>query len=799
MLCTILTLLGCTALACIYVWATQDLPEVSHLADYRPPLATKVLARDGTLIGLLYKEKRFLVSINEMMPMLPKAFLAAEDAEFYSHKGINPLAILRAFISNVQAGRATEGGSTITQQIIKRLVLSPERSYERKVKEAILAYRLEQALTKDEILSLYLNQTFFGANAYGVEAAARTFFGKHASDLTLAECAVIAGLPKAPSSSNPYSNPESARNRQLYVLRRLNELKWITEAEYEQAVNQPLVYQSMPESMGWEGSWYLEEVRRRLINLFSEENAATLGLKLPMYGQDAVYQLGLTVQTAMDPRAQHAADAALRSGLEAASRRHGWQGPLEKIPKDRVADTIAQTHFDPAQLNHGAWAKAVVVKVSEKDAQVRLGPYSGVVDVKSLAWARTPNPKVSAAGAGAVRDVRKVLEPGDLIWVSAKIAVDPKTKAPIPFNPKDVKTDKPIDLNLEQYPEIQGALVSLEPKTGDVVAMVGGYSFAGSQFIRATQALRQPGSSFKPIVYSAALDNGYTAGTVVVDSPVVYFDDYTGAMWRPGNYEKNFQGPMLLRTALALSRNLVTIRVAGQIGIDAVIDRAHALGIEGDIPAALPISLGAVDVTPLSMAQAYGVFANGGKLNQARFVVEVKDHAGKSIYAPVPEEREVITPQNAYVMASLLKEVVNAGTGARAKVLGRPVGGKTGTTNEERDAWFIGITPHLATAVYLGYDQVRPMGRNETGGVAALPVFVDYARSAFEAYPPDDFPVPEGISFVTVDKASGRPSSGSGQGVVTLPFYTGTEPGGEGEANSPDEEAQRGEDLLKLF
>ncbi len=795
----VLFALGAAGVAGVYVWATRDLPSITRLDDYRPPLATTVLARDGSLLGYFYNEKRFLISLDDMPKELPRAFLAIEDASFYEHKGIDPKAAVRAFLANLQSGGITQGASTITQQLIKRLLLTPERSYERKIKEAILAYRLEKSLTKDEILTLYLNQTFLGANAYGVEAAARTYFGKHARELTLAECALIAGLPQAPSRYNPYRDAAAAKNRQMMVLHRMRELHWITEAEYDAATAQSLVYRPMPENMGWEGAWYLEEVRRRLIEMFSEENAAKLGLSLPVYGEQAVCELGLTVRTAMEPIAQKAADRALRKGLEEAGRRHGWLGPLEKLPADQVLHRIAEDRFSPTDLLNGAWGKAVVVNVTQKEATVRLGAYTGIIPVKNMSWARTPNPKIAASRAPAVKDARKVLEAGDVIWVSAFEPTDPKSKKPIPYNPAAVTPETHIPLRLEQYPKVQGALVSMEPQTGDVVAMAGGYSFESSQFNRATQARRQPGSSFKPIVYSVALDNGYTPASVILDAPVVHTDPYTGRMWRPGNFEKNFNGPMLLRTALALSRNLCTIRVAKQVGIPAIIERAKLLGLEPEFPEALSISLGAVAVSPLNMAQAYTAFANAGMVSTPRFVLEIKDYRGSPLYSVEPELREALSPQNAYLMASLLKDVVNAGTGSRAKVLGRPVGGKTGTTNDENDAWFLGITPYLVTSVYVGYDRVKPMGRQETGGHVALPVFVDYARTALEAYPPDDFPVPPGITFMRVDGRTGTAAGPESTKVLNLPFYAGTEPGRYTEESRAAEAIKRGEDLLKQF
>ena len=603
----VLVALGLAAVVGVYFWAVRDLPGFTRIADYRPALTTTVLARDGSVIGSFYRENRFLISLDQMPKMLPKAFLAAEDAEFYEHEGVNPVAIFRAFLINLQSGTKRQGGSTITQQVIKRLLLTPERSYERKIKEAILAYRLEHYLSKDEILTIYLNQTFLGANAYGVEAAARTYFGKNAKDLTLAECALIAGLPKAPSQYNPYRDPSAAIGRQHYVLRRLRELNWITEAEYDAALKQPLVFKQMADGMGRQGAWYLEEVRRQLIDLFSEENAKRLGIELPVYGEDAVYQMGFTVQTAMSPPAQMAADEALRSGLEDFTRRQGWQGPVEKIPVADLKERIEKSHFSPDMLANGERVKGIVTRITDKGVDIRLGKYSGFIDNAQLSWAKK-----------TLRSKQKFLESGDVVWVAA--VSDPKN----PYNPDEAELNKPIRLSLQCVPELQGALISIEPETGDVVAMVGGYSFQESQFNRATQAFRQPGSSFKPIVYSAALDNGFTAASVILDAPVVQFLE-SGDVWRPSNYEKNFKGPLLLRTALALSRNLCTIRVVQQMGVQKVIERAKDLELEPHFPEVLSVSLGAVAVTPLNMTQAYTAFANGGMVSKARFILSVKN------------------------------------------------------------------------------------------------------------------------------------------------------------------------------
>ncbi len=731
----------------------QNLPETAKISNFDPPEATVVLARDGTALGSLYYEKRFTVPLHLMSPHIPKAFLAAEDDSFYQHQGIDPVAIVRAAITNFKSGKTVQGGSTITQQVIKQLLLTPEKSYTRKVKEAILAYRLEKELTKDEILTIYLNQIFLGQQAYGVEAAARTYFGKHATDITLAESALLAGMPQAPSRYNPFRFPNVAKSRQMYVLGRLRELKWITEEEYEQAANEPLVYWTMPETPGGASAWYLEEVRRLLIEFFSEENLKIMGLPTDKVGEDFVYQSGLTVTTAMDPTHQQAAADGLRSGLEALTKRQGWRGPLKNLAPEQRGTFLEKSKFTPYDLVGGVWKQALVTKVTKKGAEVAFGNnFTGYVDVKTMSWARKPNPRVIAAYAPAIKDATKVLKEGDVIWVSEPNSTESEAKEkgqtvlkPATFDPSIVTPAKPMNLALQQIPEAQGAISSIEPATGDVVALVGGYQFGSSHFNRAVQAQRQPGSSFKPFVYSAAIDQGFTASSVLLDAPFVYVNPYTGKVWEPANYDNEFKGPIELSTALALSRNTCTVRVAQQIGIPSVISRAKALGFEPEFPNELAVSLGAVAVSPLNLTQAYTAFAYQGWAARPRIITSIKDANGRELYKQAPEHWQAISPQNAYIMATLLKKVVTSGTARRALVLQRPMGGKTGTTNEERDAWFVGFTPHLVTGVYMGYDQLRSLGRRETGGSTALPAFVSYRKKVEYMYPPDDFVMPSGI------------------------------------------------------
>ncbi len=790
--------LGGIAVAALVYWASRDLPELDRIADFAPPQATTVLARDGSILGSLYHEKRYTVPLKGMSRYIPMAFLAAEDDSFYQHDGINPVAILRAAIINFQRGRTAQGGSTITQQVVKQLLLSPERRYERKIKEAILAYKLERFLSKDDILTVYLNQIYLGQHAYGVEAAARTYFGKHASDITLAESAILAGMPQAPSRYNPFRNPTAAKARQKYVLSRMLTMKWISDEEYEQALKEPLVYWTMPEDMGRASSWYLEEVRRLVIEFFTEKNLKALGIDTRKSGEDFVYESGLTIQTSMEPQHQAAAEHALRRGLEDLDKRQGWRGPTASMDADGI-DKFREdsANFSPYDLMGDQWVEALVTKVDKNSATVELGGgWTGTLDVKSMGWARTPNPKVAGARSGFISDARKVLAVNDRIWVSARpMLVDEKDgkktkKVEVPFDASAVKEGQPLALNLEQVPEVQGALVSIEPQSGDVVALVGGYQFGQSHFNRATQARRQPGSTFKPIVYSAALDNGFTSTSTLLDAPYEYVNPYTKQVWRPSNYSsRSYAGPLPLYKALTKSLNTCTVRVAERIGIATVIQRAKILGLEPYFPEELSVSLGAVAVTPLNLTQAYAAFANKGMGVRPRIVTSIKDASGREIYKQDMEHWQAVTPQNAYIMCNLLKQVVNAGTGTRARVKDHVIAGKTGTSNEERDAWFMGFSPSLVSGVYVGYDQMRPLGSKETGGSVSAPIFAYYRNQVEQLYPNEDFEKPDGIVMADGQAfRSDQPMEGSSA-------MGGSVDGGQGE--EAVDTSTGGEDLLK--
>jgi penicillin-binding protein 1A len=751
----------------LYHWASRDLPGFKKITDYNPPLVTTVYAKDNQVLGYFYKEKRFLVTLDQMSPWLPKAFLAAEDASFYQHDGVDIAAILRAFAANLRAGRTKQGGSTITQQIIKRLLLTPERSYSRKLKEAILAFRLENYLTKEEILTIYLNQIFLGAHSYGVEAAARTYFAKHAKDLSVAEAAMLAGLPQAPSRYNPYKNWELAKQRQRYVLDQLNSLGWITPEQYKEALVEDVKLESMPDPSWQVGAYYLEEVRRWLVD---------------QYGEDVVYTGGMSVTTPCDLKHQGAAERALRRGLLDSAQRRGWLGPIETInPGDvgRVLDEGPQT--TEGIMAKDTPFKAWVARVDKDRATVRFGKYQGIIPLSAMWWVREPDIKKSHEDVPAPSDARKVLKKGDVVWATVSKA---------PEAPEGVWI-----LDLEREPLVEGAMVSIKPTTGEVVALVGGYSFAKSQFNRATQAKRQPGSAFKPIVYSTAIDNGYTPASIILDAPIVYANEALGKLWRPENFEGTFEGPTLLRTALVKSKNLVTIRVAQKIGIRTIIERARAMGLETDFPEDLSVSLGSAVVSLMNLCEAYTTFARGGSYIKPRTVLSVHSAWGEELFTSVPEAVDAISPQTAYIMVSLMKQVVEDGTGWRAKVLKRPIAGKTGTSNNEQDAWFMGYTPYLLTGVYVGFDELKPMGKWETGSRAASPLWVDYRKAVEEDYPYQDFTQPPGIVMVRVDGETGQLASSGSRTEFFLPFKVGTEPtetaapaGASGDAlGSPDD------------
>ena len=696
------------------VWNT--LPDIHDISKVRLSKVTHVYARDGSLMGTLYKEKRYPISLNKIPKHVLLCFLAAEDSSFYDHLGIDFSSIIRAFIANLKNGEVKEGASTITQQVIKRFLLSSEKTYERKLKEAMLAIQLERILSKDAILELYLNEIYFGEKSYGIEAAARTYFFCHTQELTLAQAALLAGLPKAPSANNPFKNPGKAVSRQRYVLKRLVSLGWISEKEYETACLEELQYAQRNEEECSESiKWYLEETRRLLIEFLTPENLKALGIESDISGEEFILRAGLTVRTSMDPRHQEAAGRALRDGLVQLEKIHGWSGNVIPLTKREREDFYSENNKSPAI---GQFAEAIVTKISSEGMHIAFSKTEeGLIPAKKISWIRFLDREAE--------ENAKIPSVNDLVLIK----------------------HEPDGYMLWQEKPIQGAIASIEIGTGDVVALIGGYRFGDSHFNRATQARRQPGSSFKPIVYSAALDNGYTPLTSVLDGPLTYVNPYSGKVWRPSNFEGNYKGWLPLHTALALSRNTCSVRLAQRIGIDTVIERAKIMGFEPDFPEELSISLGAVAVSPLNMAQAYAVFANGGVGIKPVIIRSIADSNGKIIYEQKKETWRAISPENAYIMSHMLTEVVEKGTGVRAKVPGYTIAGKTGTTNKSRDAWFVGFSPSLVTSVYIGRDNMKPMNKNMQGGRTAAPIFAQYRKEVEPLYPKIEFEQPESIVF----------------------------------------------------
>ncbi|MFP4392228.1 MAG: penicillin-binding protein 1A [Desulfohalobiaceae bacterium] len=765
----LVVVLGTISAAGIYYWAARDLPRMQKITDYSPALTSTVYARDGQVLGHLSRENRFLVSLHEMAPSVPLAFLAAEDSSFYEHAGVDFFSIVRAFVRNIQAGSIVQGGSTITQQVIKSLLLTPERSYVRKLKEAILAYRLENNLHKDEILTIYMNEIYMGHGAYGVEAAARTYFGKHTSKLNLAEAALLAGLPKAPSAYNPYKHPQRAKSRQRYVLDRMLDKGWISSEQHQEALEQELNYQPMLDPSWRTGAYYLEEVRRWLLERFGEEETYTGGLK---------------VHTAVDLKHQRAASQALQQGLEASTKRRGWRGPIQELEQEEYSLFLQEQGQETLRsLRAGDWIQVVVQDVDKQGAKVLFASEEAWMDVSSMSWCREPDPDKAPEDVPDVQDARQVLEAGDVVWASLQ-----------------EEGEEELELALEQKPRVQGALFSMDPETGEVRAVVGGYRFQETQFNRAFQAKRQTGSAFKPIVYSVALDKAFTPASVLMDAPVVYASGASDSAWKPENYERMSFGSTLLRTALVKSRNLVTIRVARELGIESVIQRARQMGLRGtEYPRDLSVSLGTASSSLLELCRAYGALARGGSLVEPRLVLQVRDSWGEELYKSEKQVQEAISPQTAYIITNLLQQVVQDGTGWRAKALGRPVAGKTGTTDEQKDAWFMGYTPYLLTGVYVGFDDPKPMGKYETGSRAATPVWLDYRQAVEDSYSVQDFQRPPGIVMARVDAENGLLAGPRTEKSFLLPFKAGTQPTriSPGKRDTRQRAHQEGEDRDK--
>jgi penicillin-binding protein 1A len=747
---------------------SKDLPEYSQLAKYDPPNITRLYTADGRLLAEYATQKRVFVPLKAIPKPVIEAFLAAEDKNFYQHEGIDLTGIARAIrdnIINYGQGRSLVGGSTITQQVVKNFLLTSEKSIERKVKEAILAMRISHVYSKDKILELYLNEIYLGLGSYGVAAAAQNYFNKSMDDLTIEEVALLAAQPKAPSLYNPRRNYTMARERRDWVIDRMQDSGFISLEEAQAAKVVPITLRERDPADIVKADFFAEEVRRTLKD---------------MYGANVLYEGGLVVKTTVDPALQQAADAALRKALIDYDRRRGYRGPMAHLPslgaklddwKERLIKLSQQHGY---QLLHKQ-KLAMVTTVDEKKAQIAFEDDTrGTIPLALLKWTR----RVIADGELGP----EIKKPGDILRVGDVVLVGPITDEQKKL--LDAAEQKKA-WDLQQVPEVNGALVALDPHTGRVLAMSGGYAYGGTEFNRATQARRQPGSSFKPFVYMAGLENGFTPSTLILDAPVELEAGIGQPVWRPQNYKEEYLGPTTMRVGLEKSRNTMTVRLSQMIGIERSLEISKRFGVYDNPPRNFSIVLGTSETTLLRLASAYGMIVNGGKRIRPSLIERIDDRHGKTIYRrdsrecaqcllpsleeaeknllpPIPEDNreQVADPRVAYQMVSMLQGVVTRGTGARAREIGKIVAGKTGTTNDSMDTWFVGFTPDLVAGVFIGYDKPRTLGKKETGSSVALPAFISFMKEALVEKSNTPFRVPRGIQLVKVDLMTGQPPTG---------------------------------------
>ena len=768
--------LGLSGALVYVIWdVAKGLPDYKQLASYEPPVMTRIHAADGSLLAEYADERRLFVPINSVPKRLIQAYISAEDKTFYTHGGLDWRGIAAAGIRYVQVKLTGKGqivgASTITQQVAKNFLLSNEQTIERKLREAIIVQRIEAAFSKDQILELYLNEIFLGLNSYGIAAASLNYFGKSLNELSLDEMAYLAALPKGPNNYHPFKHKERAIERRNWVLQQMFDNDYITQAELDEATKKPLEVSPRPfGAQLFAAESFAEEVRRELAQ---------------MYGKDKLGKGGLSVRTTLDPKLQIYARQSLARGLISFDRKRGYRGPISKVEIQGDWGLLLTKPRAPADV--APWRIAVVLEVNEQQATVGLQPKlmpdgtpetareTGTVPVTLMGWARTYvdgtqlGPKITKA--------TDVLAKGDVIYVAP--------------------SSEQGQWHLVQMPDVEGALVAMDPHTGRVLSLVGGFSYGNSQFNRAVQAMRQPGSSFKPIVYAAALDNGYTPSSVVLDAPIEYKMP-NGDVWKPKNYQNKFYGPSTLRRGIEQSRNVMTVRLAGDLGMIKIVDLAQRLGIYDKMPLQLSMALGAGETTLMKMTTAYSMFANGGKKIHATLIDRIQDRYGRTIFrydqrdcsfckqdsytagSAEPElidvREQVMNPYTAYQITSMLEGVVQRGTGKKVQIVGKPVAGKTGTSNDEKDAWFIGYTPDLTVGVYVGYDTPKPMGKKRTGGELAAPIVADFMRLALREQPATPFRVPRAIELIPIDANTGQRAIFGGDGVILEAFKPGEEP-----------------------
>ncbi len=774
--------------AAINWYVLPQLPPVESLREVQLQTPLKVYTHDERLIAEFGEMRRSPVSIESVPPLLKQAFLAAEDDRFYEHPGVDWIAIARALVGLVQTREKKQGGSTITMQVARNFFLSPEKTYERKLKEVALAMVIERELTKDEILELYLNKIFLGHRSYGIAAAARVYYGVTLDELDLAQIATIAGLPQAPSRDNPITNPKGAHARRAYVLGRMLKLGFITQTDYAAAVDAPETATWHGQALEAEASHLAEMARDYAIN---------------QYGP-AAYTSGYRVVTTLDSRLQDAALRSVRNGLLAYDRRHGYRGPEAAVEVAVGTPTTVLSQALGQRRTVGGLIPALIVATEERSATAYTIEHGEVtLPWEGMSWARK---QLSHESMGAMpRMTADIFKTGDVVRIRWQ---DP------PPSPSASAEAPPVAgyWQLCQLPEVEGALVSLDPGDGRVLALVGGFDYERSKFNRATQAHRQPGSNFKPFIYSAALDKGYTAASFINDAPIVFDAPGLANAWRPENYSGEYYGPTRLREALTKSRNLVSIRLLRAIGVSYTLDYVSRFGFDSKtLPANLSMALGSGEVTPMELVRGYAVLANGGFRVEPYFVERVETAAGEVLFRSEPQracascERmqlddegepvdiaamqampelpparlapRVIEPENAWIMNSMLRDVITEGTATRARALGRKdIAGKTGTTNDQKDAWFSGFTPRIVTTVWLGFDRVAPLGRAETGAQAALPIWIDYSRVALDGIPETEIDRPPGLITVRIDPDTGLLAGANHPHAIFESFREGTVP-----------------------
>jgi len=776
-----------------YYYFKRDLPSIEKLRQVQLQVPLRVYSADGKLIAQYGEKRRYPVRYDEIPPRLVQAFLAAEDQNFFRHKGIDPVGLARAALTLLTTGEKRQGGSTITMQVARNFFLTRERTYTRKIREIILALDIERALSKEEILELYLNKIYLGHRAYGVKAAAEVYYGKSLDALTLPEMAMIAGLPKAPSRYNPVANPERAKQRRNYVLRRMREVGYIDAETARSAMAAPVTASLHGTEIEVEAPYLAEMVREKMVRDYGE----------------AAYTGGFEVTTTVDARLQDAANRALRKALAAYDRRHGWRGPEGHVTP--LPDTPeARQALLKERAAVGDLLPALVVEVQEKAIRVAVRDHGEVtIPWKGLEWAR---PYVSVDKRGpAPKRAADIVRVGDLVrvqrWIDEPDRKKQKEGGTRPEPPEPY-------WRLAQVPRVSGALVSLDPKNGAILALVGGYDFYASKFNRVTQAKRQPGSGFKAVIYSAALEAGFTPASIINDAPVVIEDDGSGDSWRPENYSGKFYGPTRLRMALTKSRNLVSIRLLRSMGIAHVLDHARRFGFDPEaLPHGLSLALGSGEVTPLQMARAYAVLANGGYLVEPWFIRRIERN-GEPVFEADPvvagcepdqgcrPAPRTLSEENRYIMYSMMQDVITHGTGWRARALGRKdLAGKTGTTNDQRDAWFNGYNQHLVTVVWVGFDDNSTLGKKEVGGRVALPAWMAFMKEALEGVPDDPPKMPDSLVAARIDKKTGLRVTGKRADTLLEVFMPGTEPPimDERPAAEPYAESQTGGDEDELF